>query len=162
MTTTAVPIPASVKDNSETVIDYAFMRHLSPDKGVVSPHFRDTNLRAYRDYLAANYTTYSWRDVNPNGQRCRFDMVIRNITGNVVSLMHTEYWTRVGCEYGKTAVWECSSYAVHYVQRMRNGEPAGDPIPLCSEDLGFEQRASRGESEPALLLSERLLVGQHD
>lgn len=155
MTTTAVPIPASIKDNSETVIDYAFTRHLSPDKGVVSPHLRDDNLRVYRDHLATNYTTYSWRDVNPDGQKCRFDMVIRNITGDVVSLMHTEYWTRVKCAHCEPR------YAVHYVQYMRNGEQAGDPLPLCSEHLEFEQRASRTTGEFALLLSEPLLIGQH-
>lgn len=153
--TVTVEIPADVKNNSETATDYAFMRHRGPDRGVISTHFRDSNLKAFRTWLSANYAVFTWQDVNPNGQDCRFDMVIRKLTGDVVSLTHTEYWTRVKCAHCEPR------YAVRYVQYMRDGWRAGDPLPLCGEHLEFEQRASRSSGDFTLLLSEPLLIGQH-
>lgn len=154
--TLTVEIPADVRDNSETVTDYAFMRHRSPDRGVVGPTGRDYELRVVRDYLSHMYDVYSWLDVNPNGQRCRFDMIVNRKTGVVAYLFHTEYWTRVPCYQG----W-CHSYATHYVITTGGTLPVSDPVPVCDEDRRALER-SFADSPVTLHLSERLLIGQHD
>jgi hypothetical protein len=159
--TDTVEIPADVRDNSETVTDYAFMRHLSPDRGVVGPEGRDYELKVAHEYLSHMYMIYSWSDVNPKtGQRCRFDMVARKEDGSVVHLFHTEYWTRVKCD-------RCEySYAVAYV-RWDDEHTTTDPVPLCDTDLDNARRVSTYDREHGfpnltLRLSERLFIGQHD
>lgn len=154
--TLTTEIPTDVKDNSETVTDYAFSRHRSPDRGVTTPDYRDRTI-SYADLFG--YTLYSWHDVNQGtrigwgaGQRCRFDMLV-NKDGRVVHLFHTEYWTRVMCHRGE---W-CRSYAVHYVQQ--HGDESTDPVPYCDEHLHHLRRSVPDE---ALTLSERLWIGQHD
>lgn len=150
-----VEIPANVRDNSETVTDYAFMRHLSPGRGVVGPVGRDRENRVKRDYLSHRYTYYAWSDVNANGQRCRFDMWVENETGQVVNLFHTEYFTRVACHTGG---W-CHSYATHYALVIKDGEATtDDPLPYCDEHLRYIER----EDGLTVHRSERLLIGQHD
>jgi hypothetical protein len=154
--TPTVEIPADVRDNSETVTDYAFSRHRSPDRGVVGPDGRDRENRVKRDYLSHMYTYYSWSDVNPDGQRCRFDMWVDK-TGQVVNLFHTEYFTRVACYQGD---W-CASYASHYVVTTGGTLPVEEPVPVCDEHRRGLER-SFTDSPVTLHLSERLLIGQHD
>lgn len=153
-----VEIPADVRDNSETVTDYAFSRHRSPDRGVVTPDYRDRTI-GHADLFG--YTLYSWHDVNQGnkqgwgaGQRCRFDMLV-NAVGKVVHLFHTEYWTRVGCidcEY---------SYAGSYIRVTYKDGSTGPVAPFCDEHgLMYKREAERlghtwTESDP-------LLIGQHD
>jgi hypothetical protein len=156
--TVTVEIPAHVRDNSETVTDYAFMGHRSPNRGVVSPGARDRTIDTAVRFLTG-YRHYSWLDVNQGnrqgwgaGQRCRFDMVV-NGDGQVVNLFHTEYWTRVACATGD---W-CYSYATHYALVLKDGEPTTDgPLPYCDEHIRSLSR------ELDVRLSERLLIGQHD
>lgn len=152
-----VEIPEDVRDNSETVTDYAFMRHRSPDRGVISTHMRDDNLRLYQDHFGATHTVYSWLDVNPDGQRCRFDMVINEETGSMVALYHTEYWTRVPCARGD---W-CPSYAAHYTVVVDSDGKKSDPVPYCDEHVN-ELRRNIADLPMTLHLSERLRIGQHD
>lgn len=157
MDTMTVEVPLDVRDNSETVTDYAYMRHLSSDRGVRTTMQRDESLRVYREFLGHAYTIYSWRDRNPNGQRCRFDMVIRNEDGGIVSLQHTEYFTRVACYQGD---W-CASYAAHYVVTTGGTLPVSDPVPVCEHHIDV-LRKSFADSPVTLHLSEWLLIGQHD
>ena len=158
--TVTVEIPADVRDNSETVTDYAHMGHRAPDKGVVSPHLRDDNIRVCRDYLTG-YSVYTWHDVNQGdrhgrgaGHRCRFDMVT-NADGQVTHLFHTEYFTRVACA-------ECAySYASVY-QVIQTEDGMSDAVPRCDEHAHRFRRAIAGEAGVILHESERLLIGQHD
>lgn len=147
-----VEIPADVRDNSETVTDYAFMRHRSPDRGVVTVKARNNNISMYsRGILRGKVFTW-WGTNQKTGQRCRFDMVVRS-DGTVVHLFHTEYWTRVACHTGD---W-CHSYATHYALVIKDGEPTtDDPLPYCDEHLRSLSR------ELTVIKSERLLIGQHD
>lgn len=164
--TITVEIPADVKDNSETVTDYAFMRHLSPGRGVVGPGGRDQENRIKRDYLHHQFTYYAWSDVNPDGQRCRFDMWVHNETGQVVNLFHTEYWTRVACHMGE---W-CPSYATYYVRQDDPREPVEEAQPYCDthteqiigRPLNLREHSYITEDGNLILLSERLRIGQHD
>ena len=156
--TPRVPVPADVRDNSETVTDYAFMRHHSPDRGVATPDYRDHAI-SYGDLFG--YTLYSWHDVNQGtqngwgaGQRCRFDMLV-NREGRVVHLFHTEYWTRVTCAYCADN-FRAQSYAAYYV--TEEGGTAAEARPLCDEHIAMYRRLDGVEFS----LSERLLVGQHD
>jgi hypothetical protein len=156
--TLTVEIPADVRDNSETVTDYAFMKHRSPDRGVTTPDYRDQNI-SLADLFG--YTLHSWHDVNQGdrngwgaGQRCRFDMLVTD-DGMVVHLFHTEYFTRVACHTGGF----CHSYATHYALVVKDGEPTtDDPLPYCDEHLRFIER----EDGLTVHRSERLLIGQHD
>lgn len=151
--TLTVKIPEDVRDNSETVIDYAFMRHLWPGRGVIGPAGRDQQIRVAREYLSHMYIIYSWLDVNPDGQRCRFDMIVNRKTGAVSYLFHTEYFTRVACHTGD---W-CYSYATHYALVLKDGQPTtDDPLPYCAEHLHSLAR------ELTVIKSEPLLIGQHD
>jgi hypothetical protein len=155
--TITVEIPADVRDNSEAVTDYAFMRHRSPDRGIIEPRRRDVDLRAVREYLSSMYDIYTWPDVNPDGQRCRFDLVVNKKSGVVSDLFHTEYFTRVACGRGD---W-CHSYASAYVAvSFDNGEPDDGPTPLCDEHTR-EIRRAYGEGA-TIRTSEPLLTGQHD
>ena len=149
----AVEIPATVRDNSQTVTDYAFMRHRAPDKGVRTPEQRDRDI-AWRDTFG--YVHYTWHDVNPNGQRCRFDMLVHLNTGNVTYLFHTEYFTRVACG-------ECEySYATVYQEITTSDGTTSQPVPRCDLHADLFRRAVAGTPGLKLRESERLLIGQHD
>src|SRR5688500_17392880 len=152
--TMTVEVPLAVRDNSETVTDYAFMRHRSPDRGVRNDWKRDQDPRTCRTHPSHAADIHSSSYLNPDGQRCRFDMVV-NRDGVVVSLLHTEYFTRVPCHTGG---W-CHSYATHYALVVKDGEPTtDDPLPYCDEHLRFIER----EDGLTVHRSERLLIGQHD
>lgn len=147
-----VAIPYGVRDNSETVVDYAYMRHISPHDWTRTLDYRDSSLMwSWRH----DYTTYSWDDTNQRtGQRCHFDMLV-NQNGTVVHLFHTEYFTRVACSTGGF----CYSYASHYALVVKDGVPTTDgPLPYCDEHLHRIER----ESALSVHKSERLLIGQHD
>lgn len=151
--TLTVDVPLDVRDNSETVTDYAFMRDRAqtfyPYHTVET---RDRELKRTNMFPQLRLVWYTWNDVNPNGQRCRFDMVV-NESGDVVNLYHTEYWTRVACHTGDF----CHSYATHYALVIKDGEPTTDePLPYCDEHLRSLSR------ELTVIKSERLLIGQHD
>jgi len=154
--TLTVQIPEDVRDNSETVTDYAFMRHRSPGRGMITVKARDNNLHWYARGVLKG-TVYSWLDMNPDGQRCRFDMVVRT-DGVVVHLFHTEYFTRVVC---RQAHW-CGghSYATHYVATADGLDDMSDPVPLCDEDRRALERSLAG-TQTTLHLSEHLHIGQH-
>lgn len=151
--TLTVEIPAEVRDNSETVTDYAFMRHRA--YGTLLYHTidrRDQEIGRVDMFPQLSLTHYQWHDVNPNGQRCRFDKIV-DANGHVVNLFHTEYWTRVACHTGDF----CYSYATHYALVLKDGEPTTDgPLPYCDEHLRSLSR------ELTVVTSERLLIGQHD
>lgn len=149
-TMTRVEIPADVRDNSQTVTDYAFMKHRSPNRGMETTVYRDSTL-INADLFG--YSHYQWHDTNQRtGQRCRFDMVV-NRAGHVVHLFHTEYFTRVACHTGG---W-CHSYAEYYALAFKDGEPTTDgPLPYCGEHLRTLHR------DLTVVTSERLIVGQHD
>lgn len=162
-TTITVEIPADVRDNSETVTDYAFMRHLSPNRGDVGPGGRDYELATTRNYLSHMYDVYSWSDVNQGhrlgygaGQRCRFDMVVNKKTGVVAYLFHTEYFTRVACAEGS---W-CHSYASVY-QVIQTEDGMSDAVPRCDEHAHLFRRVA-ARNGAAVYESERLHIGQHD
>lgn len=146
--------PATTLDNSETVTDYAFMRHRSPDRGVTTPTERDRAIAVALRYLPG-YRHFQWHDTNQrSGQRCRFDMIVRP-DGTVTDLFHTEYFTRVACAIGDF----CPSYAAHYAVVVKDGKPTTDgPLPYCDEHLSVIER----EAEQSVARSERLFVGQHD
>jgi len=151
-----VEIPEDVRDNSETVTDYAFMRHLSPGRGVVGPTGRDYELRTTREYLNRMYATYSWSDVNPDGQRCRFDMIVNRKSGMVAHLFHTEYWTRVKCT-------DCEyHWAISYLQVTDwdgNTHPAA---PFCEYHGANVKRINASLPGYRIAESAPLLIGQHD
>lgn len=164
MTTITVEIPADVRDNSETVTDYAFSRHRSPDKGVRTPAQRDRELKDARGHTFRMYDVYTWHDVNQGnrqgwgaGQRCRFDMVVNRDSGGVIALFHTEYFTRVACAEG---TW-CHSYASVY-QVIQTEDGMSDAVPRCDDHAHRFRRAIAGEAGVILHESERLLIGQHD
>jgi hypothetical protein len=159
--TTTVEIPADVRDNSETVTDYAFMRHRSPDKGVRTVVERDADLDTATRLLGHRYDVYTWHDVNPDGQRCRFDLVARNYSdedvteGEVVNLFHTEYFTRVPC------VTHDAYYAQRYASVTDQGGVTTIAQPYCGECMHHLRRSAR-ESYMTVNESEPLLIGQHD
>lgn len=150
----AVSLAGLVHDNSETVIDYAFMGHRRPNGGVVEPSFRDTTIRYAETF---GYTHYQWTDTNQrNGQRTRFDMLVK-ADGTVVHLFHTEYFTRVACGAGD---W-CHSYATHYTVVVDSDGKPSDKVPYCDEHV-HQMRHNLDGLPMQLLLSERLHIGQHD
>lgn len=152
-TTPTIKIPADVRDNSQTVTDYVYMGRRRPDKGVVTPQQRDAAIMWSDRH---GYVRYQEYDTNPDGQRCRFDILL-NVAGGMVHFFHTEYFTRVDCAAGE---W-CHSYATHYVlTTYASGEPDDGPSPLCDEHRRRIERAY-GDSV-TLTLSERLRIGQHD
>lgn len=152
-TVTAVEIPADVKDNSQTVTDYAFARYRAPDRGVVSPAQRDRTVKTATAYLVG-YTHYQWQDTNPDGQRCRFDMIV-NHEGDATYLLHTEYFTRVACA-------ECEhSYASTY-QVISTEEGSSEAVPRCDDHGDRFRRSVVGEPGVTMHESERLRIGQHD
>lgn len=158
--TLTVEIPADVKDNSETVTDYAFMRHRAQsDWPYHTAQTRDREIERVTMFPRLGLTHYQWHDVNQGdrrgdgaGQRCRFDMIV-NRDGHVVNLYHTEYFTRVACATGD---W-CYSYADRYALILKDGEPTTDgPLPYCEEHLRTL------DSSLTVHLSEPLIVGNHD
>jgi hypothetical protein len=163
--TLTVEIPLEVRDNSETVTDYAFMRHRSPGRGVVTVVDRDRSIDLCTALPSLQYTHHQWHDTNQrNGQRCRFDMIVSH-TGHVVYLFHTELWTRVACHMGD----DCYYYAAYYVREDDPREEIEDQRPFCDEHtaeiigapLVLTQDSYIRDDGIAVRLSERLLVGQH-
>lgn len=151
-TTAAVEIPADVRDNSETVTDYAHMDHRAPDKGVRTPLQRELDVSNASFF---GYKVYTWRDVNPNGQRCAFTMIVKD-DGGVRHLFHTEYFTRVACG-------ECKySYATVYQEITTSDGTTSQPVPRCDEHADLFRRACAGTPGLKLRESEHLLIGQHD
>lgn len=158
--TVTVEIPADVRDNSQTVTDYAFMRHRCP---LPAPTWaeRDRDL-AYADTFG--YTHYQWHDTAQGnsqgwgaGQRMRFDMLV-NRAGEVVHLYVTEYWTRVACGRGD---W-CHSYASHYTVISNTDGDESNAVPYCDRHVDDMRRHVNDVPSLTLHLSERLFVGQHD
>lgn len=155
-TAITVEIPADVKDNSETVTDYAFMRHRAlPDWPYHTVATRDREIMRVTVFPGLDLTHYSWLDVNPNDQRCRFDMIV-NRHGQVVNLFHTEYWTRVKCT-------DCKyHYAASFLQVTDwdgNTHPAA---PYCEYHGGVVKKINASLPGYKIAESERLLIGQHD
>jgi hypothetical protein len=152
---TTIEIPADVRDNSEKVTDYAFMQHRSPNRGDVGPEGRDYELTVSREYLSHRHDIYSWSDVNPSGQRCRFDMIVTRATGVVSYLFHTEYFTRVPC------ITHPDSYARYYASVTDQDGVTTIASPYCGWCMTGVRNSARAagmtvnESEP-------LLIGQHD
>lgn len=147
---TTVEIPADVRDNSETVTDYAFMRHRSPDKGVRTTSQREGTI-TYADSFG--YAWYSWRDVNPDDQRCRFDMIV-NDDGDTINLFHTEYFTRVPC------VTHEASYAFHYASVSDEDGCTTIPAAYCDACM-IHLHQSAEDTGMTVNVSERLHIGQH-
>lgn len=153
--TLAVEIPADVKDNSGSVTDYAFRRDLSPNRGVVTPAERDRQIKLGDLSPSLRYTVHSWTDVNPDGQRCRFDMIV-NRTGHVVYLFHTEFWTRVGCT-------DCEySYAGSYIAVTDADGVTHPAAPFCDEHGRVVKKITERNRGYSWAESEGLRIGQHD
>lgn len=151
--TLTVEIPAEVKDNSETVTDYAFMRNRAQtDWPYHTISTRDAEIRRVSVFPSLALTHYQWTNVNPDGQRCRFDM-ITDRDGVVVNLYHTEYFTRVGCQPCKK--YRAQSYASYYVVQDYGNGPT-DAVPFCDEHL---RELHRFATDGTLTLSEPLLIG---
>lgn len=154
---TTIEIPADVRDNSETVTDYAYTRHHSPDKGVHTRETRDDRIDSVTRFPILGLTHYQWHDTSPDGQRCRFDMIV-NKSGTVVNLFHTEYFTRVACA-------ECPySYASVYqaLVTVATQDAPSEAVPRCDTHADrFRREVAR---TPGLVVreSERLLIGRHD
>lgn len=158
MTDHTVEIPLNVRDNSETVTDYAFMGHRAPDRGVRMTAERN---RAILHADTFRYARYQWYDVNQGdrqgrdaGHRCRFDMVV-NEEGTTTHLFHTEYFTRVAC------LSDCAGYAQHYASITDQDGVTTDASPYCGDCL-YALRTSARHSFMTVNESEPLLIGQHD
>lgn len=147
-----IPIPLDVRDNSEKITDYAFMGHRSPGCGIVLNYERDRVITTAQRYLTG-YTHYQWHGVNPDGQRCRFDVII-NPDGVTSHLFHTEYFTRVPC------ATHGAYYARAYVSITDENGLTTVPQPCCGECVHMQRRSAK-ESGMTLNLSETLLIGQH-
>lgn len=146
-----VDIPADVRDNSETVTDYAFMRQYSPVRLIHTVQARESALKWATTF---GHTVYQWDDVNPDGQRCRFHLITRHDV-HVVHLFHTEYFTRVACA-------ECAySYASVY-QVIQTEDGMSEAVPRCGGHAHRFRRAVAGTPGLVLRESERLRIGQHD
>lgn len=167
MNATATPtleIPADVRDNSELVVDYAFMGHRKPDGGVVAPADRDREISFATRTMGHRYDVYTWHDVNPgSGQRCRFDMVVRNgetpdewtHEGQVVHLFHTEYFTRVAC------IVHDYHYAAFYASVIDEDGVATIASPYCDDCMRVLRRSAK-DSGMTVVTTEPLHIGQHD
>jgi len=152
MTTTIIEIPADVRDNSETVTDYAFMGHRARDRGVRSPAARDDALE-WASFF--RYAVHTWQTVNPrSGQRCRFDMLTKH-DGTMVHLFHTEYFTRVAC------LTHDASYASRYVSIVDQDGVATVTSPYCGMCVAHLHRSAQ-DSGMTVRQSEPLYTGQHD
>lgn len=151
METLAVGIPEIDRDNSEKITDYAFRRDLS---GHEWAHGYMAREKALLWSVTHKYDVYTWQDENPDGQRCRFDMLVSRDTGQVVHLFHTEYFTRVACA-------ECEySYASVY-QVINTEDGMSEAVPRCDEHADRFRRLCASEGV-TIYESERLLIGQHD
>lgn len=147
----AVKIPAEVRDNSETVKDYAFRRDISPHQW---PHTLDARDKALMGAWLHKYTVYSWNDVNPDRQRCRFDVLV-NRDGVAVHLFHTEYYTRVAC-------MDCEySYAQHYLQVTDADGVTHPAAPFCGTHADVVRKITARQAGYSLAESEPLRIGQH-
>lgn len=160
VSTAVVEIPADVRDTSQTVTDYAYMGHLSHNKGMRSPAERDTDIR-YADLYG--YTRYQWYDVNqghqdgrgPGQQRCRFDMLVKD-DGTVTHLFHTEYFTRVACPTHNTRYAACYASVTNHETGVTTL-----PRPYCDDCMKHLDRSAR-DSGMTVNRSEPLIIGQHD
>jgi hypothetical protein len=152
---TAIPIPDDVRDNSEKVTDYAFRRDIAQtDWPFHEAQTRDNEIARVGMFPKLGLKRYQWDDVNPDGQRCRFDMIV-NVGGVVVNLYHTEYFTRVPC------CTHDAHYAVYYASVTDGDGVTTIPGPYCDECM-IMIRQSVKDSGMVLNLSERLRIGQHD
>lgn len=154
-TLSTVEIPADVRDNSETVTDYAFMRHLAQsDFPYHTVETRDAQIRRVPLYPYLYLTHYQWYDVNPSGQRCRFDVIV-NGHGDVTDLFHTEYFSRVAC------VTHEASYAQRYASVDDGAGIATIASPYCGMCLVHLRRSAK-DSGMTISESEPMYIGQHD
>jgi len=151
-----VTIPATVRDNSETVTDYAFRRDMAQSTWPYhTPVTRELEIRRVSMFSTLRLTHYTWHDVNPDGQHCRFDMIV-DVGGTVVNLYHTEYWTRVACT-------DCEySYADRYIAVTDADGVTHPAAPFCGEHGHVVKRITDRQPGYSWAESERLLVGQHD
>lgn len=154
-----IEIPADVRDNSETVTDYAFMRDRAQSNYPYhTVKARDGEIKRVDLFPHLRFTHYTWTDTNPDEQRCRFDMIV-DPDGMVVNLFHTEYFTRVACA-------ECEySYASVY-QLITTGETDDEgvsnlAVPRCDHHADRFRRACFGVPGVVLYESERLRIGQY-
>lgn len=150
-TPTTVEIPADVRDNSETVTDYVYMAWRRPNKGVVTPQQRDAAIMWSDGH---GYVRYQEYDTNPDGQRCRFDILL-NVAGEMIHLFHTEYFTRVAC------CTHDAHYATHYASVTDQDGVTTIPAAYCGECM-IQIRRSARDSGMTVNTSERLRIGQHD
>lgn len=141
-----VEIPADVKDNSmHTVrVQWRGVRDARPDEVESGRRYLDT----------FGYTLYEWDDVDRDGTRVTLHRFV-NRDGQTVDLYATYYYTRVKCD-------RCDhSYASRFVKQVGEGWEAG-PYPLCDNDLYMARRVNSREPSVTLLVSEPLIIGQHD
>lgn len=157
-TQTAVPIPDDVRDNSETVTDYAFNRHLSRVLSKPLPGDRDQDI-AYADIY--KYTHYQWSGTTQGdrhgygaGQRYQVDLLV-NRDGGIAHHYLTEYFTRVPCPAHD------AYYAAYYASVTDQDGVSTIPAPYCDECIRHLRRSAR-EAGMTLNLSEPLRIGQHD
>jgi hypothetical protein len=158
MNTTTVEIPADVRDNFETVTDYAFSRHLSTH--LTPPTFASRDRQIELADLFG-YTHYQWFGTTQGtrhgwgaGQRYRVDLLV-NRDGEVVYHFLTMYFTRVACA-------ECEySYASVY-QVIATEEEISEAVPRCDFHADVFRRAVAGTPGLVLAESEHLISGQHD
>lgn len=149
---TTIEIPADVRDNNEAVTDYVYMGWRRPDKGIVTPQQRDAAIMWSDGH---GYVRYQEYDTNPDGQRCRFDILL-NVAGEMVHFFHTEYFTRVAC-----AECEYSYASVYQLLTEEIDDEILDAVPRCDHHADrFRRLCAREGTE--LLESERLRIGQHD
>lgn len=151
-----VSLAGLVHYNSETVTDYAFRRDMAqstwPYHTVVT---REAEIRRISMFPALRLTHYTWRDVNPDGQYCRFDMIV-DADSDVVNLFHTEYWTRVACT-------DCEySYATRYIAVTDADGVTHPAAPFCDEHGRAVKRITDRQPGYSWAESEYLLVGEHD
>lgn len=151
-----IDIPADVRDNSEAVTDYAFMRDRVRYSWAWAYHTVDERHREIKrvtQFPELGLTHYQWHDTSPNGQRCRFDMIV-NADGVVVNLFHTEYFTRVPC------ITHDAHYARAYASITDYDGVTTIASPYCDECLRSLRRSAK-DAEMTFNESEPLHIGQH-
>lgn len=152
--TITVEIPADVRDNSETVTDYAFMRdRAQSDWPYHEVQTRENEIKRVTMFPRLGLKHYRWHDVTPRGQRCRFDMVV-GPDGTVVNLFHTEYFTRTACA-------ECPYSYASVFQVITTEDGTSEPVARCGEHADRFRRAVAGAPGLVLTESEPLRIGQH-
>lgn len=154
--TLTAEIPADVKDNSEKVTDYAFMRHRSPLRFYHTPAERDRQLHIARTIPALNRTVYTYEYEAPEtGQRCRIDKIVDK-HGTVVNLFHTEYFTRVACT-------DCTHYyAASYIAVTDADGVTHPAAPFCAAHGAVVKKIAKRQRGCSYTESEPLRIGQHD